>query len=117
MERFTASMKGLLIVGAAAISIVAAPTAHADEASFVQDVQQHMPSVFARYGPDAIAAEGYRICVYEQWRKEWERLLDEGQFTRPVFDWPQEYDRIALDMPMSQDDVDLFTAYAERHLC
>jgi hypothetical protein len=60
-----------------------------------------MPTVLARYGPDAVIAEGYRVCVYD-------RLVYGPQ----QMELTDETDRIIMEVPMSEDDAIELTVLA-----
>jgi hypothetical protein len=89
-------MKHILFVAAAVIAIAATPVAHAepDEKGFMNYwVARDLPGVLARYGPQAVIAEAYRVCVYEGW-----------EYTGQI-DYTGVVERIVMDMPMSRSDA------------
>jgi hypothetical protein len=96
-----------LVVVAVMVAITLAPTAHAEpnEQGFIDDVAREIPGVLARYGRQAVIAEGYRICVYGQWESE------------GLIDYTNELDRIILDMPMSNDDAIAMTTTTIGTMC
>lgn len=62
-----------------------------------------MPTVLTRYGPDAVIAEGYRVCMY-------------NENDRIDHDYSGEVDRIIMEMPMSRHEAIELTNIAPVYL-
>lgn len=71
-----------------------------DETAFLKNVQAKIPVVLARYGPEAVIEEGYRVCVYD----------------RRDMDFSDEIDRIIFEMPMSRKDAIEFSVLSPIYL-
>jgi hypothetical protein len=103
MRTFTLALCAFVV---ALIAVVLAASANADaddERAFIQEVQQQMPTVLARYGTNAMIAEGYRVCMYNQ-REDIDR------------DYSGELDRIIMEMPMSRHEAIKLTNLAPVYL-
>ena len=95
-------MKWLVACGVIAAAVITAAPAHAEDhaGEYLRAVAQRMPVQYAQYGPQAILAEGYRICVYEH----------SGMRVR------DETTQITWDLPMSRDEAYLLSLIAPVYL-
>jgi len=75
--------------------------ARADTDSYLSRVHEEIPNVLARYGSDALVAEGQKVC-------DWA--------AQGVPDVPEGVTRIVNDMPMSRDAAITLQTLAEDEL-
>lgn len=93
LKSLAALAKAVLAAAATLIVSTVASPARADptdEADYLKQVQAKLPVILARYGPQQVLAEGYRICAYE-------RVYGD--------DLSHEINQIIFDMPMDRHDA------------